>query len=150
MAVLKSFRPKEKGFFSIDALFAIILLLLTLTTLVNLYSGRRSMARETRERLEGEIIAQKLAGAINIVHASGNPLTLNLHLTENIIGRDYTVQFDEDAREILIKFTGDGQNPSFARASVVVDELDLAGLENVSRKIRVCWGDDNIVEVKNP
>lgn len=96
------------------------------------------------------MIAQELAGAINVVHASGDPLTLNLHLTENIIGRDYTFQFDNYAREISVKFTGDGQNPTFARASVVVDELDLTGLENVSRKIRVCWGDDNMVEVKNP
>ncbi|KXA94788.1 hypothetical protein AKJ65_03420 [candidate division MSBL1 archaeon SCGC-AAA259E19] len=150
MAVLKSFRPKEEGFFSIDALFAIILLLLTLTTLVSLYQGRRSMVRATRERLEGEMIVQKLAGAVNVVHAGGEPLTLNIHLKENIGGKNYTVQFDEGEREISIRFIGDGQNYPVAEASVVVDQLDLSGLENVARKIRICWENDNIIKVKNP
>lgn len=150
MAILRSFRPGERGFFSIDALFAIILLLLTLATLVNLYHGRRNMVEGTREGLEGEMIAQKLARAINVVYAAGEPLTLNLHLSENIAGKDYTVQFDENAREISVKFTRDAHAPPFAEASVVVDELDLTGLENVSRKIRISWGADNIIEVKNP
>lgn len=149
MALLEKFKLRKRGFFSIDALFAIILLLLIVSTLINLYQGRAQVAKDSRAKMEGKMVSEKLAGAINTVHASGNPLTINLDLPENILNQEYTIEFNQSNRNISLEFSGGENSSDYTAASVVVDELEIPETLDLSQEIMIHWI-GNKIKVKNP
>lgn len=148
MAILKNSSLKRKGFFSIDALFAIILLLLIISTLVSLYQGRTQMAEDTRTKIEGKMISEKIAGAINTV-TPRKPVSLNLNLPENIQEKNYTIQFSEENRIIFLELSGSNSGASLTGASVAMNKVELETNLDLSQEILIHWK-DNKIKVENP
>ncbi len=131
----------ERGFFSLDGLFAMILLLLVVGTFINIYQGRSEMVENTRQRLEGKMINEKLAGAINTVYATGKPLTLNIDLQENILGKKYVINYEKNSRDTLIKISGKGK--SLAKSDVAPENVQISSLD-LSEKVRIYWENSKI------
>lgn len=149
MALLAKFKSRKKGFFSIDALFAIILLLLVTSTLINLYQGRAQMVEGSRKKMEGKMISEKLAKAINTVYTSRKPLSMELDLPENVLDQNYTIEFHKDSRNISLKFSDGGNSSKYTATPVVVDELEISEPLDFSQKIMVHWI-NNEIKVENP
>ncbi len=144
---MKSLKQKENGFFSVDALFAMILLLLVIGTFVNIYQGRSEMATETRKNLEGKMIGEKLAGAINTVYSTGDPLILRIDLPENIVRSKYSICFESSSREVTINSGETEGGPKIASSWSVPDEVEISDL-NFSEKIQIFW-ENSKIRVKN-
>ncbi len=134
----------KKGFFSIDALFAIILLILVMGTLVNLYQGRAEVVESSRSKFEGRMISEKLAAAVNSVYATGEPLDLRLKLPDNIVGNNYSIRFIQENRKIAVELLSGSQISDYTGASVVYGEVTVENLD-FSEQILVYWENDEIV-----
>ncbi|KXB06599.1 hypothetical protein AKJ52_01950 [candidate division MSBL1 archaeon SCGC-AAA382C18] len=141
MEKITNLELEERGFFSLDGLFAMILLLLIVGNFVNIYQGRSEMVEDTRKRLEGKMINEKLAGAINTVYATGKPLTLNIDLEENILGEEYTIDFNNNSRDTLIKISG--KTKSLATSDVIPENIQLKNLDS-PKKVRIFWENSKI------
>lgn len=136
---------EERGFFSIDAFFALVLLITISGMLLSAAQGSEQIARETTQLQEADMIVEKLAGAINTVYTNGSSFELQVDLPDNIVGENYTVSFNRENREVYIKDL-EGVSSDVARASIIPNNLYDFELnrENLENTIRVYWPDDNI------
>jgi len=137
---------RERGFFSIDAVFAVTLLLMISASFLNIYSGRNQAAELMGARLEARIIGEKLVAAINTVYANGSDFELYVDLPSKIGSYFYQISFDNTTRQILV------ENSAWGAVSVVavckkVDNFVL-GQENLENTILVHWVGNNM-EVTN-
>ena len=137
---------RERGFFSIDAMFAVTLLLIISASFLNIYAGRNQAAELMSARLEARIIGEKLAAAINTVYANGSNFELCVDLPSKIESYFYQISFDNTTRQILV------ENSAWGAVSVVVVcknvENFVLGQENLGNTILVHWVGNN-VEVTN-
>ena len=137
---------RERGFFSIDAMFAVTLLLIISASFLNIYAGRNQAAELMSARLEARIIGEKLAAAINTVYSNGSDFELCVNLPSKIESYLYQISFDNTTRQILV------ENSAWGAVSVVVVcknvENFVLGQENLGNTILVHWVGSN-VEVTN-
>lgn len=135
-------RTENKGFFSIDALFAVTLLLIISTSFLNLYEGRKAAANSMGGRLEAKMVGEKLAAAINIVYANGSNFELYVDLSDNIVSHFYQITFDNDTRQISVENSAWGA----VNVGVVCKNVEdfVLGSENLENTIRVYWVENQI------
>lgn len=135
-------RSDKRGFFSIDALFAVTLVLLVSASFLNLYEGRRAAADLMGANLEARMVGEKLAAAINTVYANGSNFELRVNLPENIGSHSYRITFDNAARQISV------ENSAWGAVGVGVACKNVRnfvlGPENFENAIRVYWTDGSI------
>ncbi len=136
---------RERGFFSIDALFAVTLLLMVSTSFLHVYDGRKEAAELTGARLEARIVCEKLAAAINTVYANGSNFELDVDLPSKIGSYFYQVKFDNTARQVLVENSAWGT----VGAGVVCKNVDNFVLEreNLENTIRVYWVENTVMVV---
>ncbi|MDI6643336.1 MAG: hypothetical protein QMD95_04750 [Candidatus Hodarchaeaceae archaeon] len=131
----------HKGFFSIDALFAVMLLLLISASFLNMYEGRKQATELMGARLEAKLVGEKLAAAINTVYANGSDFELRVNLPENVGGYSYQITFDNAARQISV------ENSAWGVVSVGVVCKNVRnftlGPENL-QTLRVYWADNQV------
>lgn len=147
----------ENGFFSIDAFFAILLLIMVATSLITASQRKNRAAQETSKVFMKDMTAEKLAGIINTVYANGSGLRrkennyfgVTISLSENILGENYTISLSEN-RTIIVENSKAGLEEPIGKASIAPNNVDNFVLhpENLSSKIRIFW-DNNIVEVES-
>ncbi len=130
-------RNEKRGFFSIDALFAVTLLLIISTSFLNIYEGRKVGAELMGARLEAKLVGEKLAAAINTVYANGSNFELYVDLHEGIGSYFYQITFDNTTRQISV------ENLAWGAVSVGVVcknvQNFVLGLDNLENTIRVYW-----------
>lgn len=135
----------EKGSFSIDAFFALTLLVIISGVIVNVSEGREQIASGAKAAHQADVTCEKLAAAINTVYANGPEFELRLDLADNIWGEGYTISFDPSTRQISVENLG-GVTSGRARAAVVpgnVIDFELTP-GDLLKTIKVYWDDDNI------
>ena len=136
--------PNSRGFFSIDALFAVTLLLLISASFLNIYGGRKAAAELMDARLKAKIVGEKLAAAINTVYVNGKNFELRLNLPGNIGSYSYRVTFDDLTRQISVENSAWGA----VKVGVVYRNVELyLEPENLKNTLRVYWADENFVKV---
>jgi len=137
---------RERGFFSIDALFAVTLLLIISSSFLHVYEGRRGTAELMSARLEAKVAGEKLAAAINTVYANGSNFEVDVDLPQKIGGHFYKIGFDNNARQVVVENSAWGS----VGVGVVCKNVSdfLLERENLGNTIRVCWV-ENIVTVVN-
>jgi len=137
---------RERGFFSIDALFAVTLLLIISSSFLHVYEGRRGTAELMSARLEAKVAGEKLAAAINTVYANGSNFEVDVDLPQKIGGYFYKIEFDNNARQVVVENSAWGS----VGARVVCKNVSdfVLERENLGNTIRVCWV-GNIVTVVN-
>jgi len=137
---------RERGFFSIDALFAVTLLLMISSSFLHVYEGRRGAAELMSARLEAKIIGEKLAAAINTVYANGSNFEIDVDLPQKIGSYFYNIEFDNTARQVVV------ENSAWGTVGVGVVCKNVWDFvlerENLENTIRVHWV-ENIVMVVN-
>ncbi len=135
-------RFDNRGFFSIDALFAVTLLLMVSASFLNLYEGRKQAADLMGARLGAKMIGEELAAAINTVYANGSSFELRVDLPENIGGFSYRVTFDNTVRQISVENSAWGA----VYVGVVCKNVKnfVLGRENLENTLRVHWVDNQI------
>lgn len=135
-------RFDNRGFFSIDALFAVTLLLMVSASFLNLYEGRNQAAELMGARLGAKMIGEELAAAINTVYANGSSFELRVDLPENIGGFSYRVTFDNTVRQISVENSAWGA----VYVGVVCKNVKnfVLGRENLENTLRVHWVDNQI------
>jgi hypothetical protein len=138
----------RRGFFSIDALFAVTLLLMVTGVLINLYQGRDQVVAWSSAADESKMACEKLAAAINSVYATGQDSELYIDLPATIDNHDYTLAFDSAHRQIIANMSEYGIAEGTSGASVTCKNVLIENL-NFSKKIWVHWSGGNI-EVTNP
>lgn len=133
---------RERGFFSIDALFALTLLLMISSSFLHVYEGRKEAAEPIGARLEAQIVGEKLAAAINTVYANGSNFELRVNLPENIGSYSYQITFDNNTRQISV------ENLAWGAVSVGVVCQNVRnfvlGPENLQSTIWVYWAENQI------
>ncbi|KXB05696.1 hypothetical protein AKJ50_00225 [candidate division MSBL1 archaeon SCGC-AAA382A13] len=131
-----------RGFFSIDALFAFLLLIAISTALLNAASSEQQIAEQTAEVQNKNMVVEKIAAAINSVYVNGSELTLTFSLPENIMETDYIVRGNSENRVIFAE-----NSEEIARAQVIPKNFGNfeLGPENLENKIQVYWKDDIIL-----
>jgi len=138
-------RNENSGFFSIDALFALMLLLLISASFLNVYEGRKKSAELIGASLEAKMIGDKLASAINTVYANGPNFSLNINLPEKIGNYSYRIFFDNNTRQISI------ENSNWESVKVMVLCKNIKNFElyqeNLKKQIRVSWEGTQIMVV---
>ena len=135
-------RFDNRGFFSIDALFAVTLLLMVSASFLNLYEGRKQAADLMGARLGAKMIGEELAAVINTVYANGSSFELRVDLPENIGGFSYRVTFDNTVRQISVENSAWGA----VYVGVVCKNVKnfVLGRENLENTLRVHWVDNQI------
>ncbi|MBA7604352.1 hypothetical protein ES703_11472 [subsurface metagenome] len=137
---------RERGFFSIDALFAVTLLLMVSSSFLHVYEGRRGAAELMSARLEAKIVGEKLAAAINTVYANGSNFEIDVDLPQKIGSYFYNIEFDNTARRVVV------ENSAWGTVGVGVVCKNVWDFvlerENLENTIRVHWV-ENIVMVVN-
>ncbi len=137
--------PHERGFFSIDALFAVTLLLIISSSFLHVYEGRKESAELMGARLESQIVGEKLAAAINTVYANGPNFELDIDLPPKIGSYFYKIEFDDTTRQVLV------ENSAWGTVGVGVvckNVWDFAlERENLGNTIRVHWVENNVMVV---
>jgi hypothetical protein len=135
-------RIRERGFFSIDALFAVTLLLMISASFLNIYEGRNQAAELMGARLEAKIVGEKLAAAINTVYANGSDFELRIALPLKIGSYYYRIKFDNTTRQVWVENSAWGT----VSAGVVCKNVEnfVLGLLNLENIIRVYWVDNQI------
>jgi len=137
-------KSHNRGFFSIDAIFAFTLLLMVVTTFSNIYEGRNKTAQLMDANLEAKSVGEKLAAAINTVYANGSNFELYISLPQKIGKSNYSITFDDAERDVIVE-----NQEGFGRVCVgVVCKNVVVNIDNFSKPIRVHWANDN-VEVAN-
>ncbi|MEA1904893.1 MAG: hypothetical protein U9M97_03325 [Candidatus Hadarchaeota archaeon] len=140
-------RLDDKGFFSIDALFALILLVTVSSVLLSASESRTEAVEWVSAAHEADMVAEKLAAVIDTVYANGPTFELYLDIPATIVGFDYTVSFDSDNREVLIEVPDADVTSSIARASVAPRNVVFGSIDP-AKIVVVKWVADNI-EVVN-
>ena len=137
---------RERGLFSIDALFAVTLLLMVSSSFLHVYEGRRGAAELMSARLEAKIVGEKLAAAINTVYANGSNFEIDVDLPQKIGSYFYNIEFDNTARQVVV------ENSAWGTVGVGVVCKNVWDFvlewENLENTIRVHWV-ENIVMVVN-
>jgi len=138
----------NKGFFSVDALLALFLLLTVSLALVNTYQAREDVASWIGARGEAKMVGEELAGIINTVYANGSGFELCLNLSENVGGNSYRITFDNSTRQISV------ENSAWGAVNVRVIPKNVENFvlepENLESTICVYWAaDENIIKVVN-
>lgn len=132
----------DRGFFSIDALLAVTLLIIVSTSFLNLYEGRKAGAELMGARLEAKMVGEKLAAVINTVYANGSNFELYVDLPENTGSYAYQVTLDNATRQISV------ENLAWGTVSVGVAcknvQNFVLGSENLVKTIRVYWAENQI------
>jgi len=137
----------RRGFFSIDALFAVTLLLMVTGVLINLYQGRNQVVAWSSAAYESKMACEKLAAAINTVYATGQDSELYIDLPATIDNQTYTLSFDSTHRQIIAIMPGLDIAEGTSKAAVTCKNVLIENLD-FSRKIWVHWSGNNI-EVMN-
>jgi len=109
----------RRGFFSIDALFAIMLLMLVSTSFLNIYTGQKAGAELMTAKLEARMVGEEFAATMNSVYANGSYFSLSVNLPENLGSYHYSISFDNSTRQISV------ENAAWGSITVTI------GLENV-------------------
>jgi len=132
----------NRGFFSIDAVFAVTLLMMVTVSFLNIYQGRNQAARLTGAEFEAKAVGEKLAAAINTVYANGPNFELRMNLPENVGSYFYQITFDNTARQISV------ENSAWGAVSVGVVCKNVRnfvlGSENLQKTIRVYWAEGQV------
>ncbi|MFP4005418.1 MAG: hypothetical protein ACLFUR_01710 [Candidatus Hadarchaeia archaeon] len=142
---------KNSGFLSMDALFALLIVLLLMGPLVNLYSEREETSEDTQVLLESRMICEQLAGSVNVLVATGEPLSLRLDLQDNIGDSSYSLAFDEEMRKIYVDGSSlpeVGFSSGSVSAQVAAKRVDNLGNIDPRGRIEIYWNEDTIT-VKN-
>ncbi len=140
-------RSNNRGFFSIDALFAVTLLLMVSASFLNIYEGRKQAAELMGARLEAKMIGEELAAAINTVYANGSDFELRVDLPSKIGSYFYQINFDNTTRQILVENSAWGT----VGVGVVCKNVEnfVLGWKNLENTILVYWVDENTIRVVN-
>ena len=137
----------RRGFFSIDALFAVTLLLMVTGVLINLYQGRNQVVAWSSAADESKMACEKLAAAINTVYATGQDSELYINLPATIDNQTYTLSFDSTHRQIVADMPEYDIAEGTSKAAVTCKNVMIENLD-FSRKIWIHWLGSNI-EVMN-
>jgi hypothetical protein len=137
----KSWDPWESGFFSIDAIFAVTLLLMITLTFTNVYEARQTAAEHMAAGLEAKIACEELAAAVNSTYAGGENFRLKLKLPENAASYAYLIRFDNSAATLLA--LGDWGAVTAKVACNNVKNFEL-GPDNLQKIIEVRWVDNQL------
>jgi len=139
-------RTNERGFFSVDALFALTLLLLVSTSFLNIYNGQKTGTELMAAKLEAKMIGEKLAATINSVYAGGSYFELRVSLYDNVGRYHYRISFDNSTRQITV------DNSVWGSIAVTIGLENIKNFtlnwENLQETIRVYWV-DNQIRVEN-
>ncbi|KUO39751.1 MAG: hypothetical protein AVW06_00240 [Hadesarchaea archaeon DG-33-1] len=133
----------SRGFFSIDALFAVTLFLMISGALLNLYEGRSQAVAWIGANSEAKMACEKLAAAINTVYANGSASELYLNLPATVDNYAYTISYDSTHRRIIAEVPEIGITESTSKAAITCKNVLLENLDP-SRQIKVRWLDGNI------
>lgn len=135
-------RSERRGFFSIDAFFALTLLLMISASFMNIYEGRKRSTGLMDDRLEAKIIGEELASAINTTYAGGTGFELCVNLPENIGSHSYRIILDNTKRQIFVENSEWG----VVRVGIACKNVEnfVLGPENLKRAIRVYWKENQI------
>ena len=137
----------RRGFFSIDALFAVTLLLMVSGALLNLYEGRGQAAAWIGAGNEAKMACEKLAAGINSVYATGPASELYLNLPATIDNYAYTISYDSTHRQIIAEVPELSITESTSKAALACKNILLENLDP-SERIWVHWS-GNSIEVIN-
>jgi hypothetical protein len=139
-------RQDKRGFFSIDAVFAVTLLMIVWIALVNTYEGRTQAAESVGASEEAKMVCEKLAATINTVYANGLGFEARLNLPPRVRGNEYILHIDNDQRAVMAENLDAGINPNTARAPIVCKNIVEVTLDsdNLSRTLKVYWLNDQV------
>lgn len=139
----------RRGLFSVDALFAVTLLLTVVGTLTNLYDGSTQTATWASAGGEAKLTCEKLAAAVNTVYANGSSFELYVELPATIQNRAYTISLDNSKQEISIEVPGAGVTGSTAKATVTCKNFTSSTL-TPSNRVKVYWADNSVRVINWP
>jgi hypothetical protein len=136
---------EKRGFFSIDAFFALTLLLAVTASFLNIYHGRRATADIVDAKIKAKAIGERLASAMNATYACGPGFELHINLPENLGKHSYRITFDNTARQISVENSAWGA----IRVGVACGRVQnfILETENLRKPIRVLWRDNQVTVV---
>jgi hypothetical protein len=136
----------RQGFFSIDVIFAVTLLLTIAGIFSNIHSGRDQASTWIGAGMEAKLTCEKIATAVNAVYANGSTLELYIDLPATIGGHTYSISFDNLRREITIDVPDAGITGSTAKATTTCKNIVL-GILDPSKRVKVYLENSSVVVV---
>ncbi|MEW6592291.1 MAG: hypothetical protein AB1305_01170 [Candidatus Hadarchaeota archaeon] len=139
-------RTENSGFFSIDAMFALTLMMLISTSFLNVYEVRKQAAELMGAKLEARMVGEKFAAVINSVYPNGDNFEIRMNLPENVGVYSYRIVFDNSTWKISV------ENSAWGTIEVVVATNAVRNFslsrDNLRKTIRV-YRSENQVRVEN-
>lgn len=136
----------DRGFFSVDAFFALLLLITVTSGLLTVAQETKQGTQEIARLHEQDMSAEKLAAAINTVYAKGSSLELRFSLPENTLGEKYSLYINSENRIIIVENSKNGLTSPIAKAHIIPSNFSTFTLhpDNLSRTILIRWADNTI------
>jgi hypothetical protein len=138
-------RSDDRGLFSVDVMFALLLATSIALSFLNVYGGRSQAAELMGARLEAKLVGEKLAAAINAVYAGGENFELFVALPENLNGYSYLITFIGAERQISVENSAWGT----VRVTVPFENVEIPMLESgtFENALRVYWRNEFWIRV---
>ncbi|MEM3519299.1 MAG: hypothetical protein QW179_04195 [Candidatus Hadarchaeales archaeon] len=135
-------RVAERGFFSIDAFFAFMLVLLIVTSFTRVYEGRLEAAIAVDAKLQARMVGEKLAAALNETYANQENFELRVTLPENIGSFSYRVRIDNVNWMVWVEISAWGS----IGAPIVFNTVKEENLtrENFIKPLRIYWDNGQV------
>lgn len=136
----------DRGFFSVDAFFALLLLITVASGLLTIAQESKERSQDIARLYEQDMSAEKLAAAINTVYAKGSSLELRINLAENALGENYSLRLDTKNHMIIVENSQNGLSSPIGKAHIIPINLPTItlGHDNLSKTILIQWADDNM------
>ena len=112
----------SKGQMSAYFIFATLLVIIIMGSLVTIISDRMETVTTTEELGNARMIAENVAEAVNKVYAGGNGHSLTITLPADINDQDYTVNVNSNG--VFIEINGNTGKAYIAAKRITVDTPD--------------------------
>lgn len=91
-----------RGQLSADLIFATLLIIIIMGSLVTIIADRMETVETTEELGNARMVAENVAEAVNKVYAGGNGHSVTITLPEDINGKNYSVTVNKDGVFVTI------------------------------------------------
>ncbi|GEM_PF-941345 len=141
----------ERGFFTMDMFFALLILVATSTVLLNFAQGAQPTVERTIRFQRKEMALEKLATGINTVYSNGPSFrieNLTIDFPNNMNGREYYIKNIQDDRIIKIDGSESIVTSHIIPKNVYIED-NIVIDDDIDIFLDIYWEDENIVVEKN-
>ena len=143
-------RKCQRGFFSIDAFFAVMLLVTISGILLSSAETTELSASWIGATQEAKMVTERMAAMIDITYSSGNGFEITFDMPTQVCRYNYVLRVDNHQKAITIENLDYNIDPSIIKSRIVCNNIENTTLSSSSfsaLQVKISW-DENQLKVE--